>query len=297
MRQFRSTNAYFAPLASLVGKEAAERHIANWLSDQLAFVADEDFPHRFQAHFDKFDASPAEYMNRIIRVGGCDVLAGIRFYGGDSSSAFVDVLAWDEGLDFDALRRRAKVAWRSFRPHSVRILTKSGSGITGGYRDQSIHAQRVGEMPRPDGHVTLRPVTDPSDAIRMIEEKYAQIAREDPVLSREIWPAGPEELEECQQQGTLDFIVTDGKNAGLIATAPRNVEFIPGYEIVEELIMPGFNGRGLAAEAQRVLANRLRNEDPNVVIIGTIQRENHASKRSAERAGRPAVFEYVFLAL
>ncbi|MCC5838996.1 MAG: hypothetical protein JJT96_02645 [Opitutales bacterium] len=60
--------------------------------------------------------------------------------------------------------------------------------------------------------------------------------------------------------------------------------------------MSAFNGHGFAASAQRAWAHRPHRER-NRLFIGTIDRLNVASRRTALRAGRTAVLDYVFFPL
>ena len=64
----------------------------------------------------------------------------------------------------------------------------------------------------------------------------------------------------------------------------------------EEVISTGHTGHGYAASAQAAWAAHVA-DDPERLLIGTIDRHNHASRRTAERAGRPAVLEDVFVRL
>jgi hypothetical protein len=64
-------------------------------------------------------------------------------------------------------------------------------------------------------------------------------------------------------------------------------------------VMPPVNmerGRGYAAAAQTAWAKPLA-DSPNRLLIGTIDGLNTASRRTAERAGRPRVLDAVFVSL
>lgn len=64
----------------------------------------------------------------------------------------------------------------------------------------------------------------------------------------------------------------------------------------EEVIATDHIGHGYAASAQAAWAAQFT-DDPSRLLIGTIDRHNHASRRTAEHAGRPAVLEYAFVQL
>ena len=297
MSRFTSTERLVPVLAGLVGEAAARQRLSAWLDERLAHVGSRAFAARFRAHFDRFDAAPLDFAHRIVPAGDGEILAGIRFYGGDAERPFVDVMAWQDGLDVGAVSAAVREAWHMFRPFALRIVQDPAQDVSGAYCDQGIHAACVADMPATDGSVALAPVTDIEEAHDLVREKHADLRSRAPEVAREVIPTDAEGLDACRRDGTLHFIVADGERAGLIATLPGQIEFVPGDVIVEEIVRTPFNGRGLAAAAQGALAATLRAARPEAVLAGTIHRANHASRISAQRAGRPAVLEYAFVDL
>ncbi|MEZ5669063.1 MAG: hypothetical protein R3F55_16790 [Alphaproteobacteria bacterium] len=295
--RFTSVDAYRPTLAGLIGPDAAAAALDSWLSRRLADVADPGFAARFRAHFARFDAPALAYAPRVLRVGRCDLLARIRFYGGDGARPFVDLLAWSHDFDVAAACAAIRAEWRRFAPFAVRVLAGPAPPWPGAYADQTLHAARAAAMPAPVGACTLVAETDIDRALGLVRDRHAALGRSDPALAAELYPADHDTLAACRDRGTLHTIAVDGRIAGLIATLPGTIEFLPCHLVVEEIVSAPFSGRGLAAEAQRCLAARLRLTDPASVLAGTIQRSNRASAVSAVRAGRPVAFSYWFVAL
>ncbi|MBT0566059.1 hypothetical protein [Williamsia sp. CHRR-6] len=96
--------------------------------------------------------------------------------------------------------------------------------------------------------------------------------------------------------GQLRAIIADDALVGLLATVPDAVDWISGDVVAEEVIDDDFSGHGYAAAAQAVWAHSLAT-DPATYLVGTIDHRNIASRKSAERAGRPRILDDVFVAL
>ena len=65
---------------------------------------------------------------------------------------------------------------------------------------------------------------------------------------------------------------------------------------MEEVIALEHAGHGYAASAQAAFAT-LPGNDPAALLVGTIDALNVASRRTAERAGRTNVMDYLFVDL
>lgn len=281
---------------------AARRAVSDWLKAAWARVGDRAFAQRFAGHFAAFDAPPEAYAHRAFPLSGAPALGGIRFYGGDRARPFVELIAWDAAFDAARFRDEILTEWRAFAPTAFRVLTPSDAdadAASGGRLDQTVHAARVDQMAPPQGGVALTPLEDVGDAARTVDEMFQAFAERDPALAREVYAATADDLAETRRGGTLHAITVDGARAGLLATIEGEAAFFRGQVVLEEIVAPAYRGRGLAAEAQRLLARALAaqslaQETPAPALIGTIHANNHASRRSAERAGRPARLAYRF---
>jgi RimJ/RimL family protein N-acetyltransferase len=78
--------------------------------------------------------------------------------------------------------------------------------------------------------------------------------------------------------------------------APGRVGWIDADEINEEVVDADHAGHGYAASAQRAWASR-QSHHGDRMLVGTVDRLNEVSRRTAERAGRPRLLEDVFLLL
>lgn len=83
---------------------------------------------------------------------------------------------------------------------------------------------------------------------------------------------------------------------GVFAVLPGRAGWIDADEINEEVVDADYAGHGYAASAQRTWASRPANRGGRM-LVGTVDRLNVVSRRTAERAGRPRVLEDVFLLL
>jgi hypothetical protein len=127
-------------------------------------------------------------------------------------------------------------------------------------------------------------------------DRYEYLTRDHPKLANNISPASADDLRRWHAHGQLRGICTGGKTVGILAIAPGSVGWITGDEIQEEVITARHNGHGYAASAQSAWAVDVAN-DRSEFLIGTIDRHNHVSRRTATRAGRPRVLDDVFVSL
>lgn len=190
-----------------------------------------------------------------------------------------------------------------FAPLDMRLrVLPGGIAHQAARTDVTIHTARPRDMAPPDGRVRLEPFKDPEDAIALVQDRYADVAAQAAGLAKNISAADPDDLRAWHDAGQLCAIIAEGSaNAesapvGLLAIAPGRVAWVEGDEVNEEVVMSTQGGRGYAASAQAAWAmTKASNRDQ--VIVGAIDRLNLASRRSAERAGRPAILEEVFVSL
>ncbi|MCK9188973.1 hypothetical protein [Acidithiobacillus sp.] len=139
---------------------------------------------------------------------------------------------------------------------------------------------------------------DSREAADYVAECHQAFARLNPNLALEIRPADAEYLAECLETGTLHFVNLNNERIGLFATAWIAIEFIQGYVVVEEIIHPAFQGRGLAKYVQREAAALLdKAGEGEKAMIGTIHAHNIASRKTAIGAGRPGILQCEFISL
>lgn len=297
MTDFASTEPLTRALAPLVGAETAARWIDAWLAAETARIADPVYANAFAAHFDRFDAAPLDYARRMIDCGGRRVLAGVRFYGGDPNRAFVDLVAYDGPADPTPLVASLAEAFAPFGPQALRALSAPEARPPQARLDQALHGARLSSMPPPDPATLLRAPRDLDEAEALVAVGYDAFWAAEPALAEEVRPATRADLAAAAAEDGLFVIVDDGAPAGVISVLRGAVAMVEGYVIDEEIVLPDARGRGVAARAQRALAARLSTRAPEALLLGEIQRDNAASRKTALKAGRPPLIERVFLDL
>jgi hypothetical protein len=126
--------------------------------------------------------------------------------------------------------------------------------------------------------------------------RYRALALDDPTLARNVFPSAAADLAAWHEAGQLRAIRTRDEVVGLLAVAPGSIVWIDGDEVNEEVIAVDHRGHGYAALAQAAWAAHVAT-DQTRLLIGTIDRLNAASRKTAEAAGRRSVLDVVFVAL
>ncbi|MGF1477202.1 MAG: hypothetical protein ACFB6S_16785 [Geminicoccaceae bacterium] len=277
--------------------------IYDWLVGEVGHIDDPAFAKLFTDHISLPGVADADYAHRHIRSEAGELIGGIRFYAHDRDRPFVEIVAHsfagaahsDEELD--RFRDCVRSEWSMFEPLDLRMrVAPVGIVHPTARTDVTIHAARHRDMTPPDGRVQLMPFADVEGAIEITFDRYAHVADHTPDLARNIAAAHPDDLRMWHQANQLRAIVAEGSVVGLLAIAPGSVAWIEGDEVNEEVVVGAHGGQGYAASAQAAWAATMA-QDRNRFLVGTIDHLNPASRRSAERAGRPAVLEEIFLAL
>lgn len=159
------------------------------------------------------------------------------------------------------------------------------------------HSRRSlpGDAPA-DGRVTLDRFDDPEHAIALVDARYACLAAADPTLANNLSIAAPEDLRHWHYGDQLRAIRRHDTTIGVLAIVPGAIGWITGEEINEEVISEPHVGQGYAASAQTAWARHVA-ADADKLLIGTVDRHNHASRATAQRVGRPRVLDDIFIAL
>lgn len=273
------------------------RKVGEWITEQAGLVADSDFARTFSDHVQLPGIASLDYAHRHIRTARGDLLGGIRFYSRDTARPFVDVLAHSFD-DIDALAACVRAEWSSFHVRYLRMQTRPRrlADRPGVLLDNSIHAARCGDLAPCDGRVTLQCFDTPERALGLVADRYAQLAATDPVLANNLSPAAPDDLRYWHAQHQLWAITHGADTIGVFAVAPGAIGWITGQEINEEVIGAAYAGQRYATSAQCAWAHRWATDTADL-LIGTIDRHNHASRATALRAGRPRILDTVFLTL
>ncbi|MFK7989299.1 MAG: hypothetical protein AB8I08_24990 [Sandaracinaceae bacterium] len=283
-----------AELATALAGEAGRARVAAWLASHLHRTHDPSFVAGFSFARQAYPFAPEAFLQRIVTTREVMLLGGIRFFGGDVTRPFVDVVAWNTPeVPWEALRAGVKEVWARFRPRHLRVLLTEPPSFPEARVDQTLHVARYADVAGSGGTdgVTLWR-EDVDAALSAVMTRYAALSAP---LGDDLFAADREELAACADTGGLYRIEHDAERAGVLAVLPGAVEWLEGDVMIEQVVELSRGGRGVATRAQRALAKRA--PDPSRLLLGTIDEKNHASRISAERAGRAARLHYVFLRL
>jgi hypothetical protein len=279
----------------LFGSPIGERKVAAWLDEQIGRVASVDFAQEFAAHVQLPGIEVLAFAHRHIHCTDGELLGGIRFYSRNIARPFVDVLAHNF-RDIDALTDCVAREWSAFNTPYLRLRTAPGllADRPDVILDKTIHVARYRDMAAADGRVTLERFDDAEHAIALVDARYARLAVTDPTLANNLSIATPEDLRHWHLSDQLRAICLHDSVIGVLAVVPGEIDRIAGDEINEEVISAPHAGHRYAASAQTAWAQHVAT-DGGQLLIGGIDRHNHASRATAQRAGRLRVLDDVFI--
>lgn len=148
-------------------------------------------------------------------------------------------------------------------------------------------------MRSPAASVTLAPFTGVEEALSLVADRYRHLT---PELTRSLTPADTDDLRRWHAAGQLHAVHSRGSVVGALAVGPGHIGWIDGEEILEEVVSTAHGGHGYAAHAQAFWATHIA-PDRDRYLIGTIDRLNTASRKTAEAVGRRRVLDMVFVTL
>lgn len=182
-----------------------------------------------------------------------------------------------------------------FAPPFLRLRAAPGR-ITGAgtLLDESVFAARYADLRAATAGIWLQPFNRADAAERIVTRRYARLRSDDPALARNISPASAEELRDWHTNGQLRAVHTTNGIVGVLAVAPGDIDWITGDVINEEVVDAAHRGHGYAAAAQAAWAAE-PGRDRDQLLIGTIDRLNIASRKTAVAAGRRRVLDAVFV--
>lgn len=277
----------------LFGADGLPR-VSRWLTAEFDRIEDIDFARSFSAHVRLPGVVERDFNHRLVRSSRGDLLGGIRFYGRDIGRPFVEIIC-HTFTELDHLTDCVSAEWAAFRPPLARLHDRVGApSAPAAVLDHTVYAARCAEMTMPDQRVVLMPFRDPDDAITLVEQRYQQLAADNPDLARNLRPADPADLRRWHDAGQLHAVTAAQATVGALAIAPGQVHWIDGHEVDEEVVVTAHAGHGYAAAAQAYWAH---DADPDTLLVGTIDGRNAASRRTAVRAGRRPVLDATFVNL
>ena len=278
-----------AALYGLRGRVMVDR----WFDDQVARTEDLAFAREFSDHLDLPGVRSTDYLHRRVTSSAGTLLGGIRFYGRDIGRPFIEIIA-HSFTDLNRMRACVSQEWAVFAPRFLRVRVTpgrlTGSGVV---LDESVYAATYCDMRAADSNVWLAPFGKVEIAEAIVTESYRRL---DVDLARNITAATAADLDEWHRRDQLRAIHTPEGVVGLLAVVPGTIDWLDGDVMNEEVIAVDHRGHGYAAAGQCAWAAET-GRDGRRLLIGTIDRLNIASRKTAEAAGRKRVLDGVFVSL
>lgn len=271
---------------SLIPRFGSAGQWQSWLNEQLARCDDVSFGERF-AEFVPFDGiAPASYQHRILRVDNAQLLAGIRFKGGDHTFPFVDLIAWS-GEPTNAWPAALTHSFAEFHPRAFRWASTDVAAPPqwSGEVDQHV----VAGLPNGCTHPLIQPANDLS-WFDTFENAFREWQATDPI-GDEVCPTEREVFEECLATGHVVIAQDRGQFLGVAACKQDAERSFTGWCMQEQFVIPAAQGRGLGTALQQALMRQLK---PTDTLWGTIHGNNAASLAVAKKCGRQVVETWWF---
>lgn len=272
--------------------------LSDWLASWLAQQQTRCHDHNFSANFPWRETGLPQhtFLQRELTVNGQRYLTGPRYLGGDPAQPFIEIVARDGPIDY-AVASAIMQSWQPLNPLKLRILLPASHPDIG-LNDQLIFISDSAKhaLP-PDEDISLVKAgrRDFPACLQAINHAYRASWHTLPHLRDQLMATSKQELREDIAGGHVLLIVWQGMVAGLMICVPRRLTFIEGFQIMDEVIMPAYQGRGLAARAQQRLLQQLNHHyGEKALLTGTILPGNTPSLRSAQNAGRHCVLKYHF---
>lgn len=267
--------------------------LGEWFAHQLVRTEDLAFAREFSDHVDLPGVLPSDYLHRRVTSSAGTLLGGIRFYGRDIGRPFIEIIA-HSFTDLNRMRACVSQEWAVFAPRFLRVRVLPGR-LTGAgvLLDESVYAATYCDMRGAGPDVWLTPFDRVETADAIVTDVYRRLA---PDLARNITAATAAELDEWHRHDQLRAIRTCEGVVGLLAVVPGAIDWLDGDVINEEVIAVEHRGHGYAAAGLAAWAAE-PGRDRRRLLIGTIDRLNIASRKTAEAVGRKRVLDGVFVSL
>ncbi|MBT0722531.1 GNAT family N-acetyltransferase [Rosenbergiella collisarenosi] len=278
-----------------VSQHTLHHWLRQWIHSQEHRQTDSTFSARFP--WKEMCLPQSYFLQRKVWVNGQCFLTGPRYLAGDINRPFIDIVASSANVDTFVLKA-INTEWSELKPQHIRQLIP-GRKVANGVIDQLLYAEKLTHnLEDSDDPLTLRLATSADfDWCRQaVLDCYNYSYSTIPTLAGSLYPIDNDDLMNHLIKGNTYIINHMGNQVGLIVCEKRELAFLEGLFILEEVILPSFRGSSLASRAQRLLQNHLYQLfGKDCLIAGTILPENLPSIRTAEKVGRICVLKYEFL--
>ena len=286
-----------------LGDEAVERNLIEELEGDLERLRSDTLAAEFQGYCPVDGAETDNYKNRVLEVGGLELLTGIRFLGGDLTRPFVDVLYASEPTltpeQLEGVQHAVRAEYAVFRPERSRFYCPSQGPRYSATGDKRLLVAPLGVMVSStdaDPRVTLRRAESLAFYSRYTAV-YDELYAERPELREVVRVEGEDDMQEYLGAGHLFEMFVGDVWAG-VAAVYRDVNAGVGGFCVGEVVLAGaFRGKGWGSAVQGGLARRLLEGGarPGELLFGTLGETNVPARRAAEKAGRIDVGGHVWV--
>lgn len=288
-------------VSAWLGDEAVERNLVEELESDRERLSSDLLAAEFQHYCPVDGARTEDYKNRLLAVGGLELLVGIRFLSGDLTRPFVDVLYTSEPTltpkQLDGVQNTVRAEYAVFRPERTRFYCPSQ-----GPRYSAVGDKRL--LAAPLGVMVSRADADPRVTLRRAESLafysrytavYDELYAERPELREVVRVESEDDLQEYFEAGHLFEIFVGDAWAGVTAVYKDVSAGVGGFCVAEVVLAGAFRGKGLGKAVQGGLAGGLLEGGarPDELLFGTIGEINLPARRAAERAGRTDVGGHV----
>ena len=142
-------------LALALFGSTGKRLLDDWLDEQTDRKTNPEFARQFTNAISLPNSAPSDFNHRLVSHRGCQLLGGIRFYGGHIDQPFVEVVAHNFD-DLDAMRDCVAFEWANFNPGRLRLLVPADEKpIPDTMVDTTIFAARYEDMSRSGNDIHL----------------------------------------------------------------------------------------------------------------------------------------------
>lgn len=287
--------------------ETVEANLRGELEEDLERLQSDTLAAEFAHYCPVAGANLEDYKNRLLKVGGLELLTGIRFLGGDMTQPFVDVMYASEAVltpeHLSAVQDAIRQEFAVFQPVRTRFYVSSHGPHLEGEGDKRLLAAPLGVMlaqPEPDtfDRVQLQRATTLAFYPRYAD-LYRQLLADHPELRAVVRTESEEDMQAYLEAGRLFEVLIDGAWAGVTAVFADVNAGLSGFCVAEIVLDGAFRGQGLGSAVQLQLASQLvgggaGRED---LLFGTIGALNTPARRTALRAGRVDLGGHVWVPL
>ena len=288
-----------------LGDEAVERNLSEEFEGDLERIYSDTLAAEFQHYCPVDGAETDDYKNRLLTVGGLELLTGVRFLGLDIKKPFVDVMYMSEPAltpeQLGRVQNAVRAEYAVFRPERTRFYCPSQGPRYSAAGDKRLLVAPLEVMvssTEADTRVTLQQ----AESLAFYSQYtavYNELYKERPELREVVRVESEDDMRSYLEAGNLFEIFVGDVWAG-VAAVYKDINAGVGGFCVGEVVMAGaFRGKGLGSAVHGGLVRGLLGGGarPDELLFGTVGEINLPARRAAERAGRIDVGGHVWVSL